>query len=293
MNIKNNLDDNKKTEPETNDLIFKCNLSDFDGPLDVLLTLIQQKKMDIQNLDVVALANQYNEFIKNASDDIDVDSFSEYTLMAAYLIELKARSLLPNHGDININMKDFEKERQNLIQRLLEYKMYKDTLPLLEEYKLRRSQMYEKNPEDYDDYFLDEIPMGKLPRKISVEKLKVIFEQVVKISVEKSMIFKKIDMPEVSITDVQKDLVAFIEQNKNCLHLFAYFQQLSPLKKNVEYFCTLFLAMLVLIKRQWLFLENDLGELSPQEFYLVLNDNRTLEDFDDLDLSHENDQNQI
>lgn len=293
MNTKNNLDDNKKAESESNDVLFKCNLSDFDGPLDVLLTLIQQKKMDIQNLDVVALANQYNEFIKNASDDIDVDSFSEYTLMAAYLIELKARSLLPNHGDININMRDFEKERQNLIQRLLEYKMYKDTLPLLEQYKLRRSQMYEKNPEDYDDYFLDEIPMGKLPKKISVEKLKIIFEQVVKISVEKSMIFKKIDMPEVSITDVQKDLVAFIEQNQNRLHLFAYFEQLNPLKRNVEYFCTLFLAMLVLIKRQWLFLENDLNKLDPQEFYLVLNDNRALEDFDDLDSNDEYKQEQI
>ena len=287
----NPVKDNNKKINEKNeninkiddDFLFTCSLKDFDGPLDVLLTLIQKKKMNIEDLDLIELATQYSEFIKLHENDLDVDEFSDYTLMATQLIELKTRFLLPDLSkDDLLNIKDFEKERANLIQRLIEYKMYKDTLPYLLEYKLNRSIMYEKNPEDYDDYFLDEIPMGKLPKRISVDKLKRLFEEAVKIGVEKSLVFKKVSVPEVSITLVQRDLIQALEDNHNKLKLFDYFKHLSPDQHTLEYFCTLFLAMLILIKREWIFLENKHEELQPEEYYLILNNKHNLEDLDEI-----------
>lgn len=267
---------------------LKFSLKEFDGPIDLLLTLITKKKMDIKNLDVASIANQYYEYVSNADKDIDVDDLSEYMVMAAQLLNLKTKSLLPiNAGEDGTGDKDFERERERLIKKILEYKMYKETLAALEVLKENREKMFSKDPEDYEDYFLDEVPMGKLPKKINPEKLFNLFDALILKRNLKTMKLNTIEVPEVSISVVQKDLVDYLEKNNNRINLFEYFDNLTINESVIEYYCTLFLAMLVLLKREWIILESNVDDVNNEVFIVSLNKTKDFTNFEDILLENE------
>ena len=93
----------------------------FEGPLDILLHLIDKNKIDIYDIPIVEITNQYMEYIR-AMEKEDLNVMSEFLLMAATLLDIKCRMLLPK-----TETEDGEEEdpRQELVEQLLEYKMYK------------------------------------------------------------------------------------------------------------------------------------------------------------------------
>ena len=93
----------------------------FEGPLDLLLHLIDKNKVDIYDIPIVEITAQYLEYIKQLETD-DMNVMSEFLVMAATLIEIKCRMLLPK--EVN-EEGDEEDPRAELVQKLLEYKMYK------------------------------------------------------------------------------------------------------------------------------------------------------------------------
>ena len=105
-------------------------LNDFEGPLDLLLHLIKENKMDIFDIQIEKITEQYLEYIrKQESMNLEVDS--EYLVLASELIEIKSRWLLPRE-----KKEDTEEEidpREELINRLLEYEAYKEITKTLKE----------------------------------------------------------------------------------------------------------------------------------------------------------------
>ena len=93
----------------------------FEGPLDLLLHLIDKNKIDIYDIPIVEITNQYMDYIK-AMEREDLNIMSEFLVMAATLLDIKCRMLLPKEVT-----EDGEEEdpRQELVEQLLEYKMYK------------------------------------------------------------------------------------------------------------------------------------------------------------------------
>ena len=98
----------------------------FEGPLDLLLYLIRRQNLDILSIPIATITEQYIQYI-NAMQVLNIDLASEYLLMAAMLLEIKSRMLLPKKISKNINVTDAEQDpRKELIRRLIEYEQMKE-----------------------------------------------------------------------------------------------------------------------------------------------------------------------
>jgi len=100
---------------------FSYKLSAFEGPLDLLLTLIQKNKVSIYDIPIVEITDQYMEVLESAGDD-ELDDMSEFLVMASQLLYIKSKMLLPK----NEEDEDEEDPREDLARRLIEYKQYKE-----------------------------------------------------------------------------------------------------------------------------------------------------------------------
>lgn len=120
--ILNEEANNQSLGIENNELSFK--LENFEGPLDLLLHLIRKNKMEIENVKLSLITEQYLQIITEAQR-IDMEVASEFIEMAAYLIEIKSKSLLPKLNEEEVEEID---EESLLLQRLKEYEAIKESL---------------------------------------------------------------------------------------------------------------------------------------------------------------------
>lgn len=102
---------------------FKVTIDKFDGPLDLMLHLIREKELDLMDLDVNELTDQYIAYL-NSMEEMHLEIASEYLAELAGLIEFKSRKLLP--GDKSKMEEDEEDPKDRLVRRLLEYQQYKE-----------------------------------------------------------------------------------------------------------------------------------------------------------------------
>ena len=102
-------------------MAISVKLEKFEGPLDLLLHLIEKNKIDIYDIPIVEITAQYLEYIRQMQEE-DMNVMSEFLLMAATLIDIKCKMLLP--AEVNEDGEE-EDPRAELVQKLLEYKMYK------------------------------------------------------------------------------------------------------------------------------------------------------------------------
>ena len=123
-------------------LAFK--LKDFDGPLDLLLALIGKAQIDIRDIFVSEITDQYLEIVRNAPD-LDMDEASDFLLMAATLLEIKSRALLPRPPKPE---DDIDPETE-LIRRLEEYKRFRETAESMKEFEEAAKRVFTKLPEEY------------------------------------------------------------------------------------------------------------------------------------------------
>jgi segregation and condensation protein A len=120
---------------------FQVNLDQFEGPLDLMLHLIKEKKLDLFNLEVDVLIDQYIEYI-HALEDTQLEIASEYLVELATLIEYKSKKCLPVSDPI-LDVANYEKDtKDELVKRLIEYQKFKDISQRLQSrYDERQLQM--------------------------------------------------------------------------------------------------------------------------------------------------------
>lgn len=124
-------------------------ISDFEGPLDLLLHLIKESSIEIFDIEVGTITQQYLDYI-HQMETMNLDVASEYLAMAAELIELKSSSLLPKK---KVEEDSYEEDpRQRFIERLLEYQRYKEITPKLHELEEQRHEFYSKHPDSLQEY---------------------------------------------------------------------------------------------------------------------------------------------
>jgi segregation and condensation protein A len=128
---------------------YKITIDNFDGPLDLLLHLIKQSNIDIFDISIEQITKQYLEYIKKM-ESLNLNVASEYLIMAAELIEMKSSILLPNN---NASDDEFEEDpREKLINRLLEYKRYKEVTGIFKNLEEIRKTIYTKDPSNLNMY---------------------------------------------------------------------------------------------------------------------------------------------
>lgn len=105
---------------------FKIKLDKFEGPFDLLLHLIEEKKLDIYQVNISEITTAYLEYLRQMQN-MDLEIASEFLVMAAILIEMKSKMLLPNTNPVDQEaLLEAEAERKALLQRLIEYKAFKN-----------------------------------------------------------------------------------------------------------------------------------------------------------------------
>lgn len=129
---------------------YEVRINEFEGPLDLLLHLVKQSNIDIYNINLETITTQYLEYIKQM-EELNLDIASEYLVMAAELIEMKSRALLPKQ-EINEEDEFEEDPKEELIRRLIEYKKYKDMTDTFKELESIRNEVYTKIPSSLSEY---------------------------------------------------------------------------------------------------------------------------------------------
>lgn len=194
-------------------------VSDFEGPLDLLLHMIKESKMDIYEINISDIINQYLDFI-HSLEEKNIDIASEYLVMASELIHLKSK-LLVNRKDEEQETEDefsFSSE-EDLRNKLLEYEKYKLLTQSFQELEEKRGEVYTKLPESLKEY-IEETGIQKGEFDISD-----LFEAY-KMFIERQRLSKplntKITKKELSVEDKIKDIRNILSTRRrvNFIELF-------------------------------------------------------------------------
>ena len=175
----------------------------FEGPLDLLLHLIEKNKIDIYDIPIVEITNQYMEYIR-AMQKEDMNIMSEFLVMAATLLDIKCRMLLPK--EVNEEGEE-EDPRQELVEQLLEYKMYKFMSYELRDRELDGDRvMYKAStiPDEVKSY-VPPVDLDALLGDLTLVHLNRIFKEVMRRQENKldpvRSKFGKIEKEEVTLPD--------------------------------------------------------------------------------------------
>ena len=120
-------------------------INEFEGPLDLLLHLVKESNIDIYDININEITKGYLDYI-HKMEELNIDVASEYLVMAATLMEIKSKSLLPSDKEIEDNQDEEEVSREALIQKLVDYQKYKDITKEFKSLELNRKNIYTKAP---------------------------------------------------------------------------------------------------------------------------------------------------
>lgn len=225
---------------------YKIMINEFEGPMDLLLHLIKKSDIDICDISIVEITRQYFEYI-NEMEKLDLNIASEYLIMAAELIEIKSSMLLPKREIIE----ELEEEdpRERLIQKLIEYKKYKEMTTEFKRLEEERKQVYTKEANDLKEFknIDDSINLGE----INIEDLINAFNKLLE--------RKKLDQPlnttitkkEYSVSERSNEIKKMLKNKKN-IYFEELFEEISK-----EYIVVTFISILSLAKKQELLIKQD------------------------------------
>lgn len=190
---------------------YEIHLDNFEGPLDLLLHLVKEKEMDLMNLEIAKITEQYLAYIEQ-SQQLHLEIASEYLVMAAYLIETKSRMLLPKE---KVEIEDgYEADpRQALINRLLEYKRYKDVVEALRLKQEMRQEYFTKLPSNMQ--FLSNEAEMKIPENVDTYALILAMQKLMQRKIRLAPMKQAVAQREISIEDRTKEIKAILNQRKN------------------------------------------------------------------------------
>ncbi len=220
-------------------------INDFEGPLDLLLHLIKESKMDIMNIEIEKITEQYMDFL-NKQEKMNLEVSSEYLVLASELLEIKSRLLLPNNKEED--EVDEEDPREELINRLLEYQAYKDITKLLQDKELLRKDIYTKSPENINNY-VDEV--HEIHADISLDDLVLALQKYYQRKADNKPLNTKVTINEISVSSRRHDIKRILKSKKRIS-----FFELFPIASK-EYIVATFLAILEMAKSRELIIKQD------------------------------------
>lgn len=226
----------------------------FEGPLDLLLYLIEKNKIDIYDIPIVIITEQYLEYIRNMQRQ-DMNVMSEFLVMAATLLDIKCRMLLPK--EVN-EEGDEEDPRAELVQKLLEYKMYKYMAFELRDRQVDAAKTWYKKPmlpKEVQDYKAP-IDYEALVGDVNLAKLNEIFKSVMRRKEDKidpiRSRFGKIEKDEINLEEKQSYIEEFVKNHRR----FSFRRLLEKQGSKMEIIVT-FMAVLEMMKQGIISIEQE------------------------------------
>lgn len=224
---------------------IQVKLEAFDGPLDLLLHLIEKNKVDIFDIPIVLITEQYLEYVSNM-DTKDMDVMSEFLVMAATLVKIKSKMLLPTE---EAEEEEEDDPRQELVERLLEYKMYKYASFELKDRQMDAGKVFYKEPSIPQEVknYKEDVDYEELLSDVTLTKLQSIFDSVMQKQVDKidpiRSNFGEIEKEEINI----EDHMIFLEEYA-MLHGTFRFREVLENGNGKGYIIVTFLGILEMMK---------------------------------------------
>lgn len=216
---------------------YEVKLEEFEGPLDLLLHLVKKENIDIFDISIEKIIKQYLDYIEKLKKE-RLDITSEYLVMAAELMELKSKLLLPNKTEEEIE--EIEEAKNELFDRITEYEKYKAITPTLKELEKFRSEVYTRDSDEILNYCNnDNIDYG-----IALKDLMNAFKNfLVKKELDKPL-NTKVTKKEYSINQRCQEIrkIILLKKELNFEDLFENY--------NKGYIVVTFLAILSMMKKQ-------------------------------------------
>ena len=207
-------------------------LEAFEGPLDLLLHLIKENKMDIFDIEIESITKQYLDYIHKMKEQ-NLDIASSYLVMASELTLIKARMLLPRPKVEE--EKEEEDPREELVARLLEYQAYKEITKALKDGESKRQEIHTKLPENINNYLSDEV---SLKGEGSIDLLVDAFKKFLMRKSEEKPLSTKVTMKEITVSSRKLEIRNILKKEKR-----VSFFKLFPVTTR-EYIVATFLAIL-------------------------------------------------
>lgn len=216
---------------------YKIHLESFEGPLDLLLHLIERNRIDIYDIPIALLTEQYMDYLAKFKE-FNIEIASEFLVMAATLLHIKSKILLP---DVKINDTVEETEdidpRKELVDRLLEYRRYKEISNVLGEMAQEAGQRFFREA--------SALPVKHLPpHGLDIKHLWRAFQNVLEANIDKEPMIANVSREQYTIEDKINELLSILKKHNGNICFNNIFQS----KTSKTELITLFLAMLELIK---------------------------------------------
>ena len=225
---------------------YSIKINNFEGPLDLLCHLIDKNKMDIYDINISQITDQYIDYINNM-EKMNLDVTSEFLVMASTLLYLKSKHLLPKTQD-----DEEEISEEELIRRIIEYKKYKEITKKLKENYLEFSKRYFKMQEEI------ELPKQKIGTDFDKNIIPTLYRNLIeknkdKINENASNIEKIAIVETYSVGNTVKEMYKALIKYKK----FTFNKLFSPKKRNKKEVVTAFSGLLEMSRRNKVITEQE------------------------------------
>jgi segregation and condensation protein A len=237
--------------------MYRVQLNNFEGPLDLLLFFIKKDELDIYNIPISYITKQFLEYI-HVMEELDLDVASEFILMASMLMSIKAKMMLPRE-DSDEEELDESDPRYELVQRLLEYKRYKEMSEKMADMDEETRKQYMRGYPEADN--VDQQATGEALQDVTMFDLIAAFKKVLQ-DIERKNIVHHVEKVSTTVEEQAEFVLTRLQE-----HGRQTFMEVCATLKNKIYLVVTFLAVLEMIKEQQinLFLSDE-----PTEFYIDL-----------------------
>ena len=213
---------------------LQIKMGEFAGPLDLLLYLIRQEQANIFDIPIARITEQYLNYIR-LMKSLDIAVAADFLVMAAQLIEIKSKMLLPRDPSTITEDEEMEDPRKELVDRLLEYEKFKSAAGMLHERSTIEQATFTRGPIESDD--------NNAEIDASVFDLLTVFQKIIARHVEE--VKMEIHREEISLSDMIKNLKARIFQLGE-LNVLAFFEEMHSKRELV----TAFIAVLEIVRTE-------------------------------------------
>ncbi|RKD27686.1 condensin subunit ScpA [Caminicella sporogenes DSM 14501] len=234
---------------------YNVKLKTFEGPFDLLFHLIEKSEIDIYNIPISDITNQYLSYI-NKMKSLDMEVASEFLVMAATLLEIKSKMLLPNAEEeqLEFDVKGVD-PRKDLVIKLIEYKKFKN----IAEYFKSREEVYGKvffkNQDDLESYInKDKIKLVNMSmeEKLLVNAIKKVLSKTNKIDKNRRQFFKELKREIYTV----EDKINLFQKKLEKVESIKFYELFDKNTSRLEIIVT-FLALLELLKLKKISVKQD------------------------------------
>ncbi len=234
---------------------YSVKLDTFEGPLDLLLHLINQAEVDIYDIPVAKITDQYMQYIRTMQE-LQLDIASEYLVMAATLLAIKSKMLLPKQQEeLNIDESfelDEEDPREELMMRLIEYRKFKEAANELQDRQVERSLIHTKPPVNLERYFPKEERKEVTLKGITLYDMLDAYQSMLKRKKLQAPVAKTVKSQEYSIQSRMGEIMEDLIRNGGKRNFYSLF----PVREK-SHIVISFLALLELIKKKSIICEQE------------------------------------